>query len=1607
MFLMQISVTFLLLIIIQDAQGSKEGILINDGEDDSKINGSSHSIPGTQDGSFANKSSSGNNCGENDFHHELVNLTSNSQINIITDVMLLSFVSLVGLEDIAIIGYDNPTINCNNAGGIYFENCTNFTITGLTWENCGIKNDSKPVIELHISSDIIIQNCTFQHSVTQALVFSEVFGNITINNCMFAFNNNSISHGTALYYVSKIQQKSKFQFIIISNCNFIENGINSRSVVYISSSNNKSVEQMIFTNISFLNNQAVPIYISHQDVHAIGNILFEGNVADESGGIFITNNSNVVFYNADLKFSNNQALNNGGALHIKNNCDLTFKGNCTVMIEGNKATSGGGLYVSNNSVVTFEGNSLITINSSIVTKYGGGLSVLYNSKVNFIGNCEVNIKNSEAIHGGAVYIEDNSDVMFEGNPEAVISNNLAERGGAIYIKDISNVVFKGNSTATVVNNRVTHNAGAFHALDYSNISFKENSMVVFDSNHGVLYGGGIFIRHYSNVVYEGNSIVAIKNNQAEYGGGIYIGNISNITFKGNSIVTIDNNEATLDGGGLYVWNYGFVLFEENATVSFKNNRAKHNGGALCFCRYDNIKFKEDAHVTFYNNSASNHGGALFCRDNCNFTMKGNSTTIFNNNEALGYGGAVYLNLESTIRFQGNSMLEFNNNKASNYAGSLYFRQNCEALFEESTLVKFSNNMVDGNGGALYAWDNCSFLIKGNSTVICKNNRALSDGGGLYINTNSAIKFQENSTVNFSNNTANSFGGALRSNSHITFENNCRVIFNHSKATQGGAIFAVSDTVFQDKSTVQFDNNKADTLGGALHVSNLTFNGNIIVNFNNNEAGYGGGLFSHNSIITMKKTSTMTFISNSADNGGAIFISASILLITEHTNVTFLNNTAEKDGGAIYFDEHTNVLFENSSLTTLTSNTADNHGGAIYTKITQTTKFFNLSVTNFSNNTAGMAGNSLYIDVVMSCNDSCFADRVAEMNLSDKEIITSPSKIQLHYPAKSINNDNAEYEKYYMNNIMLGQEIKINPCVLDYHEMPAEVTQFQIIGENHDKYLIHGSEYASVSCNHTIKGISIVGNKPISSLPLNYSILFTSYATHKPISTNLVVELSPCHPGFHYQSESKKCECYNNSEIVYCSGSSSTIKRGYWFGSVTGIPTVTLCPINYCNFTCCKTTNAYYELSPVRVNQCRSHRSGTACGSCKEGYTLSFDSPECIDVAKCTTGQRALIITLTVLYWFIIIVAVFIIMYYQVGIGYFYAITYYYSVMDILFDQYMDTSDILYGTITIFSSMAKLTPQFLGHLCLMKNISGIDQQFIHYVHPLVVSAILIMVSWSAKIPKRFSVIVSRGIVRALCFLLLLSYTSLVTTSLLLMRSLTFDDVANIYTYLSPEIQYFHDRHLAYGIIAIIFTLLIVIALPLILLLEPFLNTKINFLKVKPLLSKFQECYKEKYQWFAAYYMICRLIIISIIFANLSAVFFSQFLLITASTIIALIHLIVRPYADDFLNMFDGVTLQLMVLVTVLPLFEYVDTFDSGLVVATALLLMILPLVHFTVVKAFTSKQTLKVITKKVIAKFSFQNNAIHKEVHVADNLSTDFVDLTIDDSVRKNATIVVM
>jgi len=67
--------------------------------------------------------------------------------------------------------------------------------------------------------------------------------------------------------------------------------------------------------------------------------------------------------------------------------------------------------------------------------------------------------------------------------------------------------------------------------------------------------------------------------------------------------------------------------------------------------------------------------------------------------------------------------------------------------------------------------------------------------------------------------------------------------------------------------------------------------------------------------------------------------------------------------------------------------------------------------------------------------------------------TPPSKLVLRDPAMCINDDNVtDCRKYYVSNIMLGQEIIINACVLNYYGKTAEGAQFAVKKSSNIHYL---------------------------------------------------------------------------------------------------------------------------------------------------------------------------------------------------------------------------------------------------------------------------------------------------------------------------------------------------------------------------------------------------------------------------------------------------------------------------------------------------------------------------------------------------------------------------
>ena len=1242
----------------------------------------------------------------------------------------------------------------------------------------------------------------------------------------------------------------------------------------------------------------------------------------------------------------------------------------------------------------------VNINNCIFRYNGNAQSIVY-FVYNYFNNYQILNLNSSSFHnnqGVSVYLSTNIVLYISG--EVLFGDNVAENGGGIYISYYSTVVFDESSNAKFINNFVNHNGAAIFSTLHSYIIFDQNSIVTFNDNKAA--NGIVYCEASSNVTFKGTSEVTFSSNSAtQYGAAIYSSNNSHVTFTANSKVTFSNNVVSSNdihlqhSGTIYSKNNGFVSFEDNSFTLFTNNTADY-GAAIYSFSNSHVVFKDNSTVTFNNNVVLYCGvltsilySTIIYEDNTKVSYNANkvSCTSTSNNEP---SAAAMCTFQGTVIDSGHSLVTYTSNEAG--GGGAVVLSDSNVIIEEYSTVTFKNNFSQYSfGGAFTCYNNSNVKIKDNSNVTFNSNKASQDGGAIYSYNMCSITFKDNSTSSFIYNTASNNGGAILSSelSELNFLGNSTVTFDENTADNGGAFyFTNSNITVKETSRVSFYNNKAIRNGGTGYLNShcvLLLEQNVKVIFDNNKALSGGALcIDMMTKFIVRGNSTTLFYNNLAiDGGGALqVLNDSRITLQDHISIKFVNNSAQY-GGAVFLDTTAAMINYNS----------DNN------------------YMDFTNNIAKILGNLAYQDVSEFCtisNDSCFN---RTMGINHEFVDTPPIKMKFNDPAICIDNGSTQQcDSYFITNIMLGISISMPACVLNYHNQLVDSLQFLVQSGTNLNYFISGPKQVVISCNDTFGKISIIGNQSLSS-SINFTITVTLntalYSDWKQISVNLIIELLPCYPGFWQYPNSMGCECYNDSDIVFCSGSSSTIKRGYWFGNVTDKPTVTFCPINYCNFTCCEASNGYYHLSPVRVNQCRSHRSGTACGNCEEDYTLSFDSVECINVKNCTTGQTILVLALILLYWIAIITSVFSIMHFKIGIGYLYAITYYYSVVDLLLNQNLYLSSALNTTINVMSSIAKITPQFLGKLCLIKNMSGIDQHFIHYIHPIAVSVFLVMITVLARRSRRLSHFISKGIIHVICCLLLLSYTSLATTSLLLMRPLIFHDVNKVYAYVSPDIEYFHGRHLAYAIVAVLFTIVIVIGLPLLLAFEPFLNSKINFIKIKPLLDQFQSCYKDKYRCFAAYYMICRLVIITIIIANSSNDFVFQYLLITTCVIMALIHHSLRPYSSSLLNVFDGIILHFLVLVSVSPLVESFDNFNSNLLAGITFILVILPLLIFITMSLMINKEKVKRLSEYCYTKCTQLRSKKYHEIPLTEPEESsdeeEFVNV-IDDSRRINATI---
>ena len=82
--------------------------------------------------------------------------------------------------------------------------------------------------------------------------------------------------------------------------------------------------------------------------------------------------------------------------------------------------------------------------------------------------------------------------------------------------------------------------------------------------------------------------------------------------------------------------------------------------------------------------------------------------------------------------------------------------------------------------------------------------------------------------------------------------------------------------------------------------------------------------------------------------------------------------------------------------------------------------------------------------------------------------------------------------------------------------------------------------------------------------------------------------------------------------------------------------------------------------------------------------------------------------------------------------------------------------------------------------------------------------------------------------------------------------------------------------------------------------------------------------------------------------------------SSCALMQLIHALVRPYASTILNIFDGIVLQFIVIISASPVFELVDKYDETFIIAMT---YTFPLISFIAIKIWMCKNIIKIASYK--------------------------------------------
>ena len=856
----------------------------------------------------------------------------------------------------------------------------------------------------------------------------------------------------------------------------------------------------------------------------------------------------------------------------------------------------------------------------------------------------------------------------------------------------------------------------------------------FISNEAYSEGGAVELRQSGTICVDRSLFM---NNTALFNGGAIYANQIDAVYM-SFIVTrtvFESNKAQIDGGAIKVRHNTITIANiEVSNNTFSKNRAKHDGGAVSIVSISILLTVAVISEGGFDNNEAVSGGAIHTQ---RITISINDSCF---NENTGVTGIIYTT-QSAVFFSG-EILVWNN------TGSVFLFTSNLTLMKKSKAEVCSNFPSQQNpnrlqqGGAITAVQTNIFIY---GACILADNSA-DDGGAIHATESKILIYGE---VTVTNNTAVHGGGGFH------------LYQSELKCSENG--------------TLKIHCNKAHEKGGGIHaissliISELKEESGTLVDLSGNSAKLGGGICMEVNakiyILKLEYTRELPW--------------------WNHRRFILFDNSAYY-GAAIYVADDTNfaTCASNSYKWYSTLTECFIQVLALHDELTS---LLILDHVNFTDNLAQHAGSTLYGGLLDRCTVSPYAEVYSKYNPNYE---SRPRVINGVAFIKAIST--------IVNHTKISISSKPVQICFCEDEPNCNLMQKDVAVKKGYRFTV--SLVAVDQLNHTVNAtirstlFSIRGGLDEDQTSQNITDLCTTleFSVFSPLESDKLImyaegpckdaKLSqkqvnihflPCSCPVGFHADIKKdtqcvCECDVTLQhiITECFEQNKTVvRRGtFWISHLSNAINNSgankyliyrYCPLDYCHPP---TIKVYINLSEENGSdaQCNFNRSGTLCGKCLPGFSLSLGSSCCVPCSKHWPAVCALILVGGLLAG-IALVALLLVLNLTVATGTINGIILYANVINANKSAFYPSSKQSF--ITVLVSWLNLELGF--DTCFFEGMDIYWKTLLQLAFPVYVILLVIAIILVSERSTKFARLISRkNPVATLATLVLLSYTRLI-------------------------------------------------------------------------------------------------------------------------------------------------------------------------------------------------------------------------------------------------------